>query len=108
MSQRDVKRRRIKKKRLVLARRTRDLRASEFARMRDGEFHVRDVLEDPESFSIGSCKLYDLLRRAPHLGTAGAKKICINSRVWPMDRVVDISKWDRDVICQSLPPRAKK
>jgi hypothetical protein len=96
-----------KEKRLRKARKTRSQISSDFAALRNGHITLRDVLEDPESTSLGRVVVYDVLRRSPHLGKAGAKKILLTSKVWPMDRLNDISKWDRDEILKCLPPRAK-
>jgi hypothetical protein len=96
-----------KAKRLEKAREIRSAASLELQALKDGRVSLRDVLEEPENTSLGHVKIYNVLVRAPHLGEAGAKKILLSAKVWPMDRLDAISRWDLDEIMKSLPPRAK-
>jgi hypothetical protein len=96
-----------KLKRLEKARLIRSVASSELQALKEGRITLRDVLEEPENTSLGHVKIYNVLCRAPHLGEAGAKKILLSSKVWPMDRLDAISRWDLDEIMKYLPPRAK-
>jgi hypothetical protein len=80
----------------------------EIALLRDASIDLRDALEHPGSFlGLSRCRVYDVLRHAPHMGNTGAKKVLLTARVWPLDRLGQISQYDREEILRSLPPRAK-
>lgn len=76
--------------------------------MSSGELHVTDVLQDPQSYSLGRLHVYALLRRAPGLSDKGAKKICLGLKIWPMTRTRDLDQYTREEIIKDLPPRARK
>jgi hypothetical protein len=94
-------------KRLKKARKIRRHTASEFQRLRNGSLSLRDVLESPEELFLRHCDIWDVLRRAPHLGPAGAKKILISAEIWPHTRIENLSRWELDQILSYLPPRAR-
>lgn len=82
---------------------SRDLNA-----LRDARIELHDALASPGSFpGLSRVRVYDVLRRAPHLGNTGAKKILLTTKVWPLDRLGEVSQFDRDEIIKCLPPRAK-
>jgi hypothetical protein len=76
--------------------------------LRDARIELRDALDDPGSFlGLSRCRVYDVLRHAPHMGNAGAKKVLLTSKVWPLDRLGEVSQYDREEIIKCLPPRAR-
>jgi hypothetical protein len=93
---------------LVRARRIRSKMSKQWRLMKQGELHVADVLQDPYMYSLGRSQVFTLLRRAPGLSDKGAKKICLQEKVWPMDRVRDLDQFIREEIIKALPPRARK
>lgn len=93
---------------LKVARRIRSLIARDMQRMSSGEIHLQDVLESPERFSCSRLQVYALLSRAPGLGKKSAKKICLEVKVWPMDRTRDLDLYVREDIIKDLPPRARR
>lgn len=93
---------------LVRARKIRHLQSKQTRLLETGELHVADVLQDPYKYSLGRLQVYALLRRAPGLSDKGVKKILLQEKVWPLDRVRDLDKFTREEIINSLPPRARK
>jgi hypothetical protein len=93
--------------RLEKARRVRRRTSAELVALSSGRVSLRDVLEDPRKTPLRRARIYDVLRRAPHISDAGAKKILLGSQIWPLTKLGDLSKYDRDSILKYLPPRAK-
>jgi hypothetical protein len=93
---------------LARARRIRSKQGREMQRMLSGEFHVTDVLQDPQHYSLGRLHVYALLRRAPGLSDKGVKKILLGLKIWPMDRTRDLDLYTREEIISDLPPRARR
>lgn len=81
--------------------------SSEFGDLESGRVTLRDVIENPEAYEMRRCDVYDVIRRSPKLGRAGAKKILLGARVWPHDKLGDLTKMQRDDILSWLPPRAR-
>ncbi len=102
-----IKRANRKEKRLKQARAQRSEVAAAFDRMHDGGKTLREHLEDPTESVLARVDIWDILRRSPHLGRAGAKKILMESKVWPHDKLGDISLYDREELIKALPPRAR-
>lgn len=82
--------------------------AYETKRMKSGDVALESVLEDPYSSSLGRLQVYALLRRAPGLGDKGARKVLLECKVWPLDRVRDLEQFVREEIIKDLPPRARR
>lgn len=97
-----------RQKRLAKARRIRTRIGAEFRRLENGQIALRDVLEDPSETPLRRARIYDVLRRSPHMGKSSAKKILLQEGIWPLDRLGELSKFDRDEILKSLPPRAEQ
>ncbi len=97
-----------RQKRLAKARRIRTRIGLEFKRLEKGQITLRDVLEDPSETPLRRARIYDVLRRSPHMGKSGAKKVLLDAQVWPLDKLGDIELYDREEILKSLPPRAEK
>jgi hypothetical protein len=76
--------------------------------LRDARIDLRDALENPGSFlGLSRVRIYDVLRRAPHLGNTGAKKILLTAKVWPLTRLGELEVIERYEILRCLPPRAR-
>lgn len=93
-------------KRLEKARRVRRRTGLALRHLRTGQFTLQDALEDPEGV-LGNARIFDVLRNAPHISDAGAKKILLVSRVWPLTKLKDLEKIELDEIRKCLPPRAR-
>lgn len=52
--------------------------------------------------------MYDVLISAPGLSAKGAKKILLQEKIWPLDRLQDLELMQREDIIEALPPRARK
>lgn len=102
------KHKKTRNEQLARARHIRSKMSREWRLMKDSKLHVTDVLQDPYKHSLGRSQVFTLLRRAPGLSDKGAKKICLQEKVWPMDRVRDVDKYVREEIIRALPPRARK
>ena len=97
-----------RKKALAKGRKIRSNQSREFDELASGELHVSDVLRNPQSFALGRLGVYYVLRRAPGLSDKGAKKICLEVKVWPMDKPRELDQFTREEIINDLPPRARK
>jgi hypothetical protein len=75
--------------------------------LKSGQLTLIGVLEDTERRSLGRARIFDVLRHAPHLSDTGAKKILLNSKVWPLTRLKDLERVEIDEILSHLPPRAR-
>lgn len=92
---------------LSRARSIRSLIGSEFGALQRGDITLRDVLEKPQDFEMRRCDVFDVLRRSPKLGKTGAKKILLGAKIWPHDKLVDLTLMQREDIMSWLPPRAR-
>lgn len=93
---------------LQKARRIRSSITAQTRRLHDGQITLTSVLEDPKRYSLGRLTVYALLCKAPGLSSKGAKKILLETKVWPLDKVRDIELFDREEIIKALPPRARR
>lgn len=96
-----------KERNLKRARRIRSLTALDMRRLRSGDITLRSVLEDPQSTSLRFCGVFDVLKNAPNLGEKGAKRVLLESRVWPLDRLGALTVMQREEILMNLPARAR-
>ena len=73
------------------------------------ESHViapSDVLHDsPEC--LKRVRVFDVVRRFPHMGGDGASNVLRKAKVWPLTRVGKLTDEERDRILSHLPPRVK-
>lgn len=93
-------------KRLRRARKIRHQMASQLRQLENGGITIWDVLEDP-SPTLKRVRVYDVMRRTPKLGSAGAKKILMRLEIWPMERVGNLSLNKRRKILAALPERVR-
>lgn len=89
------------------ARRVRSQIARTFAALENGRIGVRNVLEDPPA-CLGRIRIYDVLRRFPHLDRDGANHVCQKAKVWPLVTMDNLTEAERKRILIALPPRVKK
>jgi hypothetical protein len=94
-------------KRLEKARRVRRRTGLSLRALRDGRITLYGALEEPQTSSLRHAKIFDVLRAAPHISDAGAKKILLTARVWPLTKLGDLEKIEVDEILKCLPPRAR-
>jgi hypothetical protein len=96
-----------KKKTLRRARKSRSQMSTEYGLLRDGDITLSELLQDPSGYSLARCTIWDVLRRSPKLGPKGAKRVLLESKVWPLDRLEDIDQFARETILSNLPARAR-
>lgn len=96
-----------RQKQLRRARKIRSSISAERRALKLGRIALTDVLGNPERFSLGRCKVFDVLKSAPGLSDKGAKKILLMEKIWPLDRLQDLSLMQREDIINALPPRAR-
>lgn len=97
-----------KEQRLARARKVRQRTGLALRALADHQIELWDALEEPQNTPLRKAAIYDVLRRAPHISDAGAKKILLTAQVWPLTKLGDLEKIERDEILKSLPPRARK
>lgn len=79
----------------------------EFGAMKRGEIDLLDVLRNPSDYQMRRCDIWIVLCRAPKLGDKGAKRVLLRARVWPHDKLGELSVQQRDDILAELPARAR-
>lgn len=94
------------KRRLSTARKKRSQARHVFDAMRVHDVTLPDVLGDPPD-ALRKLRIYDVLRRAPKLGSAGADAVLRRSNVWPTKTLGSLSETERQALIRNLPPRAK-
>lgn len=95
-----------RKKNLARARRVRSGMATEFKRLREGEVLLLDLLESPEG-PLTHARIWDVLRKAPHLSDMGSKRILLIAKVWPLTKLGELEPVEIEEIIRCLPPRAR-
>lgn len=96
-----------KERNLKRARRIKSAISLDLRRLRTGRITLRSVLEDPQSTSLAHCAVFIVLKTAPNLGEKGAKRVCIESKVWGYDKLGSLDKMQREEILMNLPARAR-
>jgi hypothetical protein len=96
-----------REKRLDKARDTRAANAELFAALSDHRISVRELLERPPE-SLGRTRVYDVLRRLPHLNRDGAENVLLRAKVWPLTTMDELTDEEREQILTSLPPRVRE
>jgi hypothetical protein len=96
-----------KQKRLAKARRVKSSIGRDLRLLKQGSLTLNGVLEDSERRSLGRARIFDVLRHAPHISDAGAKKILLTARVWPLTKLADLEEVEIEEILECLPPRAR-
>lgn len=94
-------------KNLKKARKVRAQIASQFDDLKNDRIKLTDVLEDSSNTFLSRVDVWDVLRRAPHLGPKGAKRVLVKAKVWPHTKVGALTRDERNAILQWLPPRAR-
>ena len=78
-----------------------------FNAMESGKIGAAYVLDStPEC--LRKIRVYDVLRRLPHLDRDGAERVCTKSHVWPLTVMGNLTEEERRRIKMALPPRVKK
>lgn len=94
-------------KRLKKARRTRSLIAQTFAALENDQLTVTDVLGDPPA-CLRRIRIYDVLRRLPHLNRDGAETVLQHAKVWPLATLGNLTPAEKGRIFAHLPPRVRR
>lgn len=95
------------KKRTKQAQHTRSQIAKTFVAI---ELHViapSDVLYDSPA-CLKRVRVFDVVRRFPHLKGDGASNVLRKAKVWPLIRMGKLTDEERDRILAHLPPRTKR
>ena len=95
------------RKRLAKARRARSQIAHTFAALDNGHVSVRELLETPPA-CLGRIRIYDVLRRVPHLDRDGAENVLRRAKVWPLTTMGNLTSAERQKLLLALPPRVKR
>lgn len=94
-------------KRLKKARRTRSQIAKVFAALDNDRIGARELLESPPA-CLGRIRVYDVLRRLPHLERKGAEHVLSKAKVWPLRTMSSLTEAERRAILAQLPPRVRR
>src|SRR5882757_3044628 len=57
---------------------------------------------------LGRVRVFDVVRRFPHLKGDGAEHVLLNAKVWPLKRMRVLTSEERNAILANLPPRVRK
>jgi hypothetical protein len=94
-------------KRAKVARKTRSLIAQTFSALENDQLSVTDVLRSPPP-CLGRVRVYDVLRRIPHLNRKGAETVLKHAKVWPLITMDNLTSDERSKILTALPPRVRR
>jgi hypothetical protein len=70
------------------------------------ELDITDVLKETPH-CLRRMRVYDVVRRLPHMGGDGADKCLRKAHVWPLTRMGHLTPDEKERIIAHLPPRAK-
>lgn len=88
------------------AQHTRRLIARTFVELRDERIDACDILRSTPRH-LRRMRVFDVLRRLPHMGGDGASKTLRKAKVWPVKRLGTLTPEEREAIIANLPPRVK-
>lgn len=96
-------------KRTKQAVRTRHKIARTFDAVQSYELSVSDVLGITQDIPdcLRRVRVFDVVRRFPHLKGDGASSVLRKAKVWPLTRMGNLTPEERDAILTHLPPRVK-
>lgn len=95
------------KRRTKAALRRRTQIAQQFRALDNGQVHATDILRDVP-LCLYRVRVFDVVRRFPHMGSDGAENVLRHARVWPLVRMGDLTPEERSAILTHLPPRARR
>jgi len=93
-------------RRLARARKIRHRMSSELNALSNGDMNIEHALRNP-SPALKRCRVYDVLRRAPHIGDKKARRLCERTKLWPHERLGSIPLKKRDELIAALPHRSE-
>lgn len=93
-------------KNLKKARHTRHRIAAEFRALENGDVSIEDVLGNATSV-LNRVRIFDILRRTPHIREEGANNVLKRAKAWPTTRLGDFTPEERRAIVRALPERAR-
>lgn len=93
-------------KRTKDAQRTRRQIARTFDAMSSHDIGPFEILHDVPA-CLRRVRVFDVVRRFPHMGGDGASNVLKKAKVWPLTRMGQLNDEERDAILEHLPPRAK-
>jgi len=89
------------------AQRTRSQIARTFIALSEGRITPDEILHDVPR-CLRRVRVFDVVRRFPHLKGDGADNVLRRAKVWPTTRCGQLTPEERDAILAHLPPRVKK
>jgi len=89
------------------AHRTRAERAEILQGLEGGTVYIVDLIYEPDPCVQGA-DLWPVLMRVPGLGRSGIKRACQRSRVWPHERLGELTEDEKLRLVTCLPARCKK
>lgn len=72
----------------------------------DDQLDVTELLENSPA-CLNRVRVFNVIRRLPHMHDGGAEKVLIRAKVWPLTKMGDLAQDERERIIAHLPPRAK-
>lgn len=75
-----------------------------FNALHEGRLSPEDVLESPPA-CLNRIRIYDVLRRFPHMGRDGADKLLRKAVIWPTTSLGELTLKERRAIVARLPDR---
>lgn len=91
---------------LKLARRRRHQIAHAFKELEAGKTSLPEIImTNPPVYR--RVDVWDVLRRAPKMGRAGAQHVCERAKLFPHRKLGSLNEDERIKLVQSLPPRVK-
>lgn len=93
-------------KRTKDAQRTRRQIAGTFERMSTYDVTAHEILHETPA-CLKRMRVYDVVRRFPHMGGDGASNVLKRAKVWPLTRMGQLNDEERVAILNELPPRAR-
>ena len=57
---------------------------------------------------LGRVRVFDVVRRFPHLRSDGAEHVLAHAKVWPLTRMSKLTHEERLAVLANLPPRVRK
>ncbi len=78
-----------------------------FNAMESGRIGAKYVLDSPPE-CLRNIRIYDVLRRLPHLDRDGAERICTKSHVWPLTTLGNLTVVVRKRLLSRLTPRVQR
>lgn len=88
------------------ARKAKDARNRELARLEEGGLKLAEALREPPE-ALKKTDIWAVLLACRGLGKEGARRVCVDAHVWPHTHLGDLTKRERAGIIRELPKRVR-